>query len=136
MIIKPHIIEFERIGSNDLGYISIAEVKNQIHFDIKRVYWTYYTPNEVQRGFHAHKNLNQVIIAVSGEIRFKLIDVKEVEFNFTLNNPSQGLFIPKMHWREISFSHNAVLLCLASEVFLEDDYIREYYKFIKNKDEI
>ena len=127
---NPHIIEFEKIGDSSLGYISVAEVKDQIPFDIKRVYWTYYTPDEVQRGFHAHKELNQVIIAVSGIIKIKLIDQEENEQEFILDKPSKGLLISELYWREISFSHNAVLLCLASEVFKESDYIRDFDEFL------
>ena len=67
---KPHIIELEKIGSPSLGYITVAEYQKNIPFEIKRVYWTYFTPNEVLRGGHAHKKLNQVIFAVSGIITF------------------------------------------------------------------
>ena len=60
---KPTIIEFPKIGSSELGYITIAEAQKNIPFDIKRVYWTYFTPQDVVRGGHAHKNLEQVIFA-------------------------------------------------------------------------
>tara|TARA_R110001632_G_scaffold28927_2_gene76984 strand:+ start:6794 stop:7198 length:405 start_codon:yes stop_codon:yes gene_type:complete len=126
---KPHIIEFEVIGSSNLGYISIAEAQSQVSFDINRVYWTYFTPNNVKRGFHAHKKLEQVIVALSGVINFKLIDQQGNETLYTLDDPSKGLFIPKLYWREISFSHNAVLMCIASEVFNESDYLRTYEEF-------
>lgn len=131
---KPQIIQFKGIGSSELGYISVAEAQDLVPFDIKRVYWTYFTPHNVQRGFHAHKELRQVIMAVSGIIRFTLKDQKGNTLEFVLDNPSQGLFIPKLYWREISFSHNAVLLCLASEVFTENDYIRDYEQFIAFKE--
>tara|TARA_R110001632_G_scaffold133590_1_gene248134 strand:- start:5049 stop:5459 length:411 start_codon:yes stop_codon:yes gene_type:complete len=128
----PYIIEINSIGSSDLGYISVAEIDGNIPFEINRVYWTYYTPNNVQRGFHAHKELFQVIVAVSGVINFKLITQFGKETHYTLDDPSKGLFIPKMHWREISFSHNAVLLCLASEKYDESDYIRDFDSFLNN----
>jgi dTDP-4-dehydrorhamnose 3,5-epimerase-like enzyme len=127
---EPRIIQFDKIGDSSLGYISIAEVSHQIPFDIKRVYWTYFTPNEVQRGYHAHKKLNQVIVAVSGVIKFQLKDQSGNSKEYVLDDPSKGLYIPQLYWREISFSHNAVLLCLASEVFSEKDYIRKYEDFI------
>lgn len=69
----PYIINFDAFGASELGYISVAEYQNQIPFKINRVYWTYYTPNKVQRGFHAHKELEQVIVAVSGIIYFNRI---------------------------------------------------------------
>lgn len=128
---KPCIIEFDKIGSTELGYISVAdEYDERVPFKIERAYWTYYTPNNVQRGYHAHKELEQVIIAVSGVINFKIIDKKGNELHFTLDDPSKGLYVPKLYWREISFSHNAVLLCLASKSYDEKDYIREFKEFI------
>ena len=130
---KPHTIKLDSIGSSELGYITVAETQNNIPFDIKRVYWTYYTPNQVTRGHHAHKKLEQCIFAVSGQIEFELINQVGEKFNFTLNNPDKGLYIPPMHWRTIKFSHSAVLLCLASEIYKEDDYIRDFDEFLKIK---
>lgn len=127
----PYLFEFTEIGSPDLGYISVAEYQKKIPFEIKRVYWTYFTPNNINRGFHAHKELQQVIVAVSGTITFKLIDKFGKEIVYMLDNPSKGLFIPKLYWREISFSHNAVLLCLASDIYKEEDYIRNLDDFLK-----
>lgn len=126
----PKIINIKKIGSPNLGYISVLEENDGIiPFEIKRVYWTYFTPNHVERGAHAHKELEQVIIAVSGIIDFELEDTKGNKNQFTLDNPNKGLFIPKGHWRDIRFSHNAVLLCLASEKYDEKDYIRNYEEF-------
>ena len=125
----PYIINFNSIGSPELGYISVAEVSKNIPFDIKRVYWTYYTPQNIIRGFHAHKNLQQIIFAVSGDIIFSTENINGIKSNFHLNTPDKGLYLPPMIWREIKFSHNAVLLCLASMEFSEDDYIRNYNQF-------
>lgn len=133
---KPNIILFNKIGEPEIGYISVAEINGNIPFDIKRVYWTYFTPNHVYRGSHAHKNLQQVIIAVSGIIEITLIDKNSNKNTYILDMPNRGLFIPKNYWREIKFSHNAVLLCLASEKYDEKDYIRNYSEFIKYNHEI
>jgi|JI9StandDraft_1071089.scaffolds.fasta_scaffold29762_4 dTDP-4-dehydrorhamnose 3,5-epimerase-like enzyme len=127
----PGIIEFPSIGSSAEGYISVAEYQKDIPFEIKRVYWTYFTPQNVIRGFHAHKELQQVIFAVSGKIVFKTEDGKGQVKVFTLDDPKVGLFIPPYVWREITFSHNAVLLCLASSEYTELDYIRKYEDFKK-----
>ena len=127
----PQLIQFNKIGEPSLGYISVAEEAENIPFRIKRVYWTYFTPNHVKRGNHAHKELQQVIIAVSGVIEFTLIDKQNNRQVFVLDNPDKGLFIPKGYWREIKFSHNAVLLCLASEKYDENDYIRDFDEFLK-----
>lgn len=127
---NPHIIVLDNIGSSQLGYISIAEANKNIPFNVKRVYWTYYTPQDVIRGGHAHKDLQQIIFAVSGIITFNTEDLEGNKETFVLDHPSKGLFIPKLIWRDIQFSHNAVLLCLASEYYAEKDYIRDYDEFL------
>lgn len=130
---EPQFLSFNKIGSPSLGYISVAENQENIPFDIKRVYWTYYTPQDVTRGGHAHLNLEQVIIAVSGTITFNTEDLEGYKKEFILDCPEKGLFLPKLIWRDIKFSHNAVLLCLASEKYMESDYIREYDTFLKHR---
>jgi dTDP-4-dehydrorhamnose 3,5-epimerase-like enzyme len=125
---NPELIIINKVGNSALGYISIAE---NLPFDIKRVYWTYYAPHDVIRGMHAHKNLFQLIIAISGIIEFKVENRTGELFEFKLDQPNLGLFIPPLCWREMKFSHNAVLLCLASLEYSEDDYIRNYSAFKK-----
>lgn len=132
----PHIINLNKIGSPELGYITIAEQQKNIPFDIKRVYWTYYTPQDVSRGGHAHKNLQQLIVAVSGTITFNTEDKDGKKEVFVLDSPNTGLYIPKLVWRDIKFSHSAVLLCLASELYDEDDYFRNYQDFKDYPNEI
>ena len=126
---KPTIITFKKIGESNLGYISVAEAQKNIPFDIKRVYWTYYTPQDVIRGGHAHKKLEQVIFAVSGTIEFNTVDLQDNKKTFILDSPSKGLYIPELIWRDIKFSHSAVLLCLASEIYDEEDYFRNFEEF-------
>lgn len=132
---KPAFIHFPKIGSSSLGYISVAENSDQIPFDIQRVYWTYYTPQDVTRGGHAHLELEQVIVAVSGTITFSIEDLNGKKEDFVLDSPDKGLYIPRKIWRDIKFSHSAVLLCLASEKYSEDDYIRDYGIFEKLKND-
>lgn len=125
----PQLLMFNKIGTSSLGYISVAEAQQNIPFDIKRVYWTYYTPQDVVRGGHAHKELEQVIFAVSGTITFNTEDQQGNKKTFVLDHPSKGLYIPKLIWRDIHFTHNAVLLCLASEHYEEEDYFRSFNEF-------
>ena len=126
---SPSIVHFSSIGSSELGYITVAQHPEIIPFVIKRVYWTYFTPHNVERGHHAHKALHQVIIAVSGNIKVKIEGFDGTRNDFVLDTPDKGLYLPPMHWRTIHFSHNAVLLCMASEKYDADDYIREYDEF-------
>jgi dTDP-4-dehydrorhamnose 3,5-epimerase-like enzyme len=123
---KAQLINIGKLGSSPLGFISVAE---NLPFEVKRVYWTYYAPHEVIRGHHAHKKLHQFIFAVSGIIKFDLENVLGEKNHFVLDSPELGLYIPPLHWRTIQFSHNAVLLCLASSIFDEADYIRDYTDF-------
>ena len=125
----PVIIDFPGIGSSQLGFISVAEQGINVPFEIKRVYWTYFTPNEVKRGGHAHIKLEQIVFAVSGIIKLNTEDVFGNKLEFILDRPYMGLYIPKLTWRDIEFSHSAVLLCLASCIYQEDDYIRDYEEF-------
>lgn len=128
---SPFFIDLGTIGSSELGFITVCEEGNNFPFKIKRTYWTYFTPNNVERGGHAHKNLKQVIISVSGVIQIKTETLEGELKSFTLDRPDKGLYIENFCWREIKFSHNAVLLCLASEVYRESDYIRDYSEFQK-----
>lgn len=128
---KPYLIEFNKIGTPNLGYISVAEVGKNIPFKIERVYWTYFTPNHVQRGQHAHRALQQVILSVAGIIHFELESSSGETYSFVLDDPHKGLFVPAGYWRSMRFSHNAVLLCLASLAYDEADYIRDYETFKK-----
>lgn len=127
---KVQYFDLDKIGNSSLGFITVAESLKNVPFDVKRIYWTYYTPQDVMRGGHAHKNLKQLIFAVSGTIEFNVEDKNGNKETFVLDNPSRGIFIPKLIWRDIKFSHSAVLLCLASELYDEDDYFRSYEEFI------
>ena len=127
---SPHLIEFPKIGDSTLGYISVAQNSN-LPFEIQRVYWTYYTPDSVIRGNHAHRELQQIIFATSGRIEFTLEDLDGENQLYILDSPNIGLYIPQLYWRTIKFSHNAVLLCLASMEFKEGEYIRDYADFLK-----
>ena len=100
-------------------------------FAIQRAYWTYYTPDSIIRGFHAHRKLKQLIMAVSGGIEFRIESPFAKEYRISLNRPDIGLYIPPLHWREMKLSHNAVLLCLASLPYDESDYIRDHAQFLE-----
>ena len=115
-------------GDDRGNLISLEENKN-IPFDIKRVYYIYSNKEGVRRGFHAHKNLKQVLVCVNGSCEILLDDGKEKSI-IKLENRNEGLFIEKMIWREMfNFSADCVLMVLASDYYFEDDYIRNYEDF-------
>lgn len=117
---------------NILGNIAVVE-NSTIPFEIKRVYYLYDIPSSSKRGGHSHKNLQQVLIAISGSFDVVLKDGLSVE-TITLNKPDKGLLITNNIWRELeNFSSGAVCLVLASDVFDETDYIRDYNEFLNTK---
>ena len=124
----PRLIELPKIGSPALGYITVAE-NSTLPFIIQRVYWTYFTPDLVERGQHAHRELEQIVFATSGRIEFALEGLDSQVQVFVLDSPNIGLYIPCGYWRTIKFSHNAVLMCLASMEYNEQEYIRNYSDF-------
>lgn len=125
---QPCYVHFDRIGEPSLGYLSIAE-KERLPFPVKRVYWTYFTPESVMRGGHAHRALKQILVAVAGRIvvRTETLDGHEQEFE--LDSPDKGIFLPGNCWRTMKYSHNAVQMVLCSMEYLEEDYIRNYTDF-------
>ena len=112
------------------GNLTFIEGSRHVPFEIKRVYYLYDVPGGAERGGHAHKNLQQVIIAMSGSFDVVLDDGARKR-RFHLNRSLYGLYIPNMIWREIdNFSSGSVCMVLASEFFEEDDYYREYGEFV------
>ena len=123
------LIEIPKI-ENVLGTIGVVE-NNTIPFEMKRVYYLYDIPSSASRGGHAHKNLQQVLIAISGSFDVIVKDGISEE-KITLNKPNLGLLINANIWRELdNFSSGAVCLVMASAVFDEADYIRDYQKFME-----
>lgn len=113
------------------GNLTVVEQLKDVPFDIKRVYWTYDVPGGESRGGHAHKECLSLIIAVSGSFNVRLDDGHKQETHH-LNHPYQGLLIDTGIWRTLEdFSSGAVCLALASDLFDEGDYIREYDDFIR-----
>ena len=127
---KNLIVNFSVLGDERGSLVALEQNKN-IPFEIKRVYYIYGTQKGVSRGFHAHKDLEQVLICVSGSCRI-LLDDGDQQQSIILDNPSKGLYVDSMKWREMhDFSHDCVLLVLASRHYDESDYIRDYQDFIK-----
>lgn len=118
-----------RVRSDARGSLVAIEAEQEAPFGIERVYYLYGTPNGAERGFHAHRKLQQLAVAVSGSCTFMLDDGRE-RGEVRLDGPDVGLYIGAMVWREMrEFSPDCIVLVLASERFDERDYIRDYGEF-------
>ena len=124
------IINFPPLG-DDRGALVALEANKSVPFEIKRVYYIFGTKQGVSRGYHAHKNLKQLAVCVTGSCRFVLDNGKQDE-EVLLDCSTKGLIIEDLTWREMhDFSPDCVLLVLASEYYDENDYIRDYNEFLK-----
>ena len=127
-IYNCNVIELKKFP-NRSGSLTVVEGSMSIPFDVKRVYYLYDVPGNVERGGHAHKALYQLIVAASGSFTITLDD-GNVKRSFALNNPNKGLLVIPGIWRELSdFSSGSVCLVLASMLYDADDYIRDYATF-------
>lgn len=127
------MIELDKHHSEQKGNLTVVENGIDLPFDVKRAYYLYDIPGGESRGAHAHKELQQLIIAASGSFTVVLDDGK-VKRSFFLNRPYQGLLVSPGIWRDlVDFSSGSVLLCLASEGYEENDYIRTYQEFVEFK---
>lgn len=127
----PQMLEFVQKG-DDRGHLVICEGGVDIPFDIKRIFYIYGSDSDVVRGKHANKKTEFVLINVAGTSKVKVMDGKGNEVVFALNRPHTGVYLPKMTWKEMyDFSEDSVLLCLASEHYDTDEYIRDYEDFLE-----
>lgn len=128
------ILKFREINSQSngaIGSLTPIEAPGEIPFEVKRLYYIYNVKDDSIRGKHSHKKLHQVLICVHGSVDIRLENFFGEE-TYTLNDPSIGLYVGPDNWREMSnFTNDAVLLVLASEHYDEEDYIRDYDKFIE-----
>ena len=121
-----NVFTFSAHASKEYGSLVAIEGMQDVPFDIKRIYYIYDVPAHQRRGFHAHEDLEQVLICVSGEVKLLLKTPFEEEV-VHLDSPTKALYIGSMIWREMfDWSDDAVLLVLASKHYSEEDYIRNY----------
>ena len=122
--------EFQQHGDKRGMLVALEEMKD-IPFEVKRVYYMYNTVAGVRRGYHAHKALQQILIAIHGSCKIHLDDGNDTA-EVVLDKPYEGLYLSNNVWREMyDFSDDAVLMVLASEYYDENDYIRNYHDFLK-----
>lgn len=126
---------FQQHG-DDRGMLVALEEHKDIPFEIKRVYYMYDTKEGVRRGFHAHKSLEQILICIHGSCKILMDNGTEKKI-VSLEKPYEGLYISNSIWREMyDFSPDAVLMVLASDIYREEDYIRDYDEFLRSLKEV
>lgn len=128
----PQILEFQEMG-DERGHLVVCEGDGRdIPFDIKRIFYIYGSDPGIVRGQHANKETEFVIINVAGSSKIKVLDGKGNEAVFILNRPRTGVYLPRMIWKEMyDFSEDSVMLCLASEHYKPEEYVRNYEEFLK-----
>ena len=119
------------VVSDPRGDLTFVEGGNHVPFQIRRVYYLYNVPVDSERGGHAHYDLEQVIFALSGSFRITVDDGFD-RSEYWLRDPRSGLYVSRMIWREMdAFSQGAVCMVLASQPYLEADYIRDYEEYLR-----
>lgn len=125
------MLEFSQKG-DERGHLVIVEGNYDIPFDIKRIFYIYGSDHDVVRGQHANRKSQFVLINVAGTSKVKVKDGKGNEAVYSLNRPHTGVYLPNMMWKDMyDFSEDSVLLCLASEHYEAEEYIRDYDEFVK-----
>ncbi len=123
------MLEFPQRG-DERGHLVIVEGMKDIPFDIKRVFYIYGSDSEVIRGQHANKRTEFVLINISGQSKVRIKDGRGGEEVFLLDRPHTGIYLPRLIWKDMyDFSTDSILLCLASEHYDPEEYIRDYGAF-------
>jgi dTDP-4-dehydrorhamnose 3,5-epimerase-like enzyme len=126
---SPFLIKFDAIGASEIGFLSVAESKNNIPFELKRIFWSYFTPQNITRGRHAHYETQMMIVAVNGRIQVTTELINGEKGSFLLDSPKIGLYLPPLCWHVLQYSHDAVQLVMTSTEYQDYDYIRDYDEF-------
>lgn len=128
--IGAQLLEFSQRG-DERGHLVIVEGMQDIPFDIKRIFYIYGSAPNVVRGQHANMRSEFLLINVAGTCKVKVKDGRGNEAVFSLNRPHTGIYLPKMIWKDMyDFSEDSVLLCLSSEHYDPEEYIRDYDEFV------
>ncbi len=130
---KPSIVLLQNIPSEN-GILNIIESQNHIDFKIKRIFILSDIKNTVERGHHAHKKTDQLLVCLNGEIQIFTEMPDGTKYEYILTNPKCGLFLPAEVWHYMIYKENSIQLVCSSELYAEDDYLRtkdkyrDYYK--------
>lgn len=124
------MLEFPQRGDTR-GQLVVVEGEIDIPFEIKRIFYIYGSDSDVVRGQHANKKTEFILINVAGQSKVSVKDGKGNEAIFSLNRPHTGIYLPRLVWKDMyDFSEDSVLLCLASEHYDGEEYIRSYDEFV------
>ena len=126
---RPYIINFQHTGVSSSGFLNIAEIGKTIPFDVKRVFWTHAVPNASYRGFHAHKETCQLLVAIQGRVLLTTEMPNGDIIKFELNSAAQGVYLPPHVWHHMQYFENAVQFVMCSSLYNELDYLRDYNEF-------
>ncbi len=129
LVSKPRVIEFVPIGDASTGFLTVAALRRDMPFEVKRVFWTYGTPPDVTRGGHAHYRTETVLVAVSGRIVVSTELVGGAPVEFVLDTPSRGLYLPPRCWRTMKYTASAVQIAFESTDYSAEDYIHSLDEF-------
>ena len=131
VIRMAQMLEFQQKG-DERGHLVIVEGMKDIPFDIKRIFYIYGSDRNVVRGNHANRKSEFVLINVAGTSKVRVKDGRGNEAVYSLNRPRTGIYLPRMVWKEMyDFSEDSVLLCISSEHYDPEEYIRDYDVFVE-----
>ena len=131
VIKMAQMLEFQQKG-DERGHLVIVEGMKDIPFDIKRIFYIYGSDRNVVRGNHANRKSEFVLINVAGTSKVRVRDGRGNEAVYSLNRPRTGIYLPRMVWKEMyDFSEDSVLLCISSEHYDPEEYIRDYDVFVE-----
>lgn len=125
----PYIIDLSTLGQDDIGFLTVAQFRELVPFEINRVFWTYQTPANVKRGRHAHYMTEMLLISIAGQIEVYTEMPDGQTDSVLLDSPDKALFIPRLCWHTMTYTPGAIQLVLASTEYNESDYIRDYQVF-------
>lgn len=123
----PRTVSLEHILNQEAGIV-VAQHPT-LPFEVKRVYWFYQVPEGQTRGHHAHKTVQKILVCTQGQVDVRLETPTGQVYRFTLDKPYEGLYVPPLFWGTYKFHKGATMICLASEIYQEKDYIRDYAAF-------
>jgi hypothetical protein len=130
MILKPHVITVPKVNSKS-GTLSFMEVDGTLPFEVKQFYWIYNIEHEAHRGNHAHLNTDRVIVCIAGIIDVTVESISGELYAFRLQDPSEVLYYPRLHWIKLKFYPGALAAVGASDVFKNDITVKDFDEFKK-----